>query len=29
MGWIGSLDHMRTLDPEFLFPSHTRPIVGA
>ena len=28
MGWIGSLDHMRRLDPQFLFPSHTRPIVG-
>ena len=29
MGWIGSLDHMRRLDPQFLFPSHTRPIVGS
>ena len=28
MGWIGSLDHMRRLDPKFLFPSHTKPIVG-
>lgn len=28
MGWIGSLDHMRSLNPQFLFPSHTRPIVG-
>ena len=28
MGWISSLDHMRTFDPQFLFPSHTRPVVG-
>ena len=28
MGWIDSLDHMRSFDTHFLFPSHTRPVVG-
>jgi alkyl sulfatase BDS1-like metallo-beta-lactamase superfamily hydrolase len=28
MGWIDSLDHMRLFDTQFLFPSHTRPVVG-
>tara|TARA_B110000438_G_scaffold1220_1_gene1190 strand:- start:223 stop:1455 length:1233 start_codon:yes stop_codon:yes gene_type:complete len=27
-GWVDSLDHMRSLDPEFLFPSHTKPLEG-
>ena len=27
-GWINSLDHMKTFNPEFLFPSHTKPILG-
>ena len=27
-GWINSLDHMKKFNPEFLFPSHTKPIVG-
>lgn len=27
-GWINSLDHMKTFDAEFLFPSHTKPIIG-
>jgi alkyl sulfatase BDS1-like metallo-beta-lactamase superfamily hydrolase len=27
--WVGSLDKMRQRKPEFLVPSHTRPIVGA
>tara|TARA_B100001989_G_scaffold137962_1_gene97815 strand:- start:1229 stop:2908 length:1680 start_codon:yes stop_codon:yes gene_type:complete len=27
-GWIHSLDHMKTFNPEFLFPSHTKPIIG-
>ena len=27
-GWINSLDHMKTFNPEFLFPSHTKPIIG-
>ena len=27
-GWIESLDHMKTFNPEFLFPSHTKPIIG-
>lgn len=26
--WIKSLDEMRKLDPEFLVPSHTRPLAG-
>ena len=28
MGWIDSLDHMRTFNPEYLFPSHTKPLQG-
>ena len=28
VGWVNSLDMMRYLEPEFLVPSHTRPIVG-
>ena len=27
-GWVESLDMMRYLEPEFLIPSHTRPILG-
>ena len=27
-GWINSLDHMKKFNPEFLFPSHTKPIIG-
>ena len=27
-GWIGSIDHMKTFNAEFLFPSHTKPIIG-
>lgn len=27
--WINSLDNMRMLKPEYLVPSHTRPVVGA
>ena len=27
--WVESLDHMRSLKPEVLIPSHSRPIVGA
>ena len=27
-GWIESLDRMKTFNPEFLFPSHTKPIIG-
>ena len=26
--WIRSLDHMRTLKPEYLLPSHTKPLSG-
>ena len=26
--WVSSLDIMRYLEPEFLIPSHTRPIIG-
>ncbi len=29
MQWVGSLDKMRDLRPEFLIPAHTRPLVGA
>lgn len=29
MKWVNSLDKMRALHPEFLVPSHTRPISGA
>ena len=28
VGWINSIDHMQSFEPEFLFPSHTKPIVG-
>ena len=28
MGWVNSLDHMRSFNPEFLFPSHTKPLSG-
>ena len=28
IGWINSLDHMNSFGAEFLFPSHTKPIVG-
>ena len=28
IGWINSIDHMKTFDAEFLFPSHTKPIIG-
>ena len=28
MGWIDSLDHMRSFNTQFLFPSHTRPLLG-
>ena len=27
-GWIDSIDHMKTFEPEYLFPSHTKPILG-
>ncbi len=27
-GWIQSLDHMRSFNPEYLFPSHTKPLSG-
>ena len=28
IGWINSLDHMKTFNAEFVFPSHTKPIIG-
>ena len=28
VGWVNSIDMMRYLQPEFLIPSHTRPLVG-
>ncbi|HJP20556.1 MAG TPA: alkyl sulfatase dimerization domain-containing protein [Alphaproteobacteria bacterium] len=28
MQWVESLDRMRSLEPEILVPSHTRPVVG-
>lgn len=28
IGWVKSLDHMRSFNPEYLFPSHTKPISG-
>ena len=28
IGWVNSIDHMKTFDAEFLFPSHTKPIIG-
>ena len=27
-GWVNSLDHMRSFNPQFLFPSHTKPLSG-
>ena len=27
-GWVNSIDMMRYLEPEFLVPSHTRPLEG-
>ena len=27
-GWINSIDHMKSFNPSFLFPSHTKPIIG-
>jgi len=29
VGWVNSIDMMRYLEPEYLVPSHTRPLVGA
>ena len=29
MGWVSSLDHMRSYNPEYIFPSHTKPIIGS
>ena len=29
MGWISSLDHMRSFHPKYVFPSHTKPIIGS
>ena len=28
IGWVNSIDKMRSLNPEYLFPSHTMPILG-
>ena len=28
VGWVNSIDMMRYFEPEYLVPSHTRPIVG-
>ena len=28
IGWVNSIDKMRSLDPQYLFPSHTMPVVG-
>lgn len=28
VGWVNSIDMMRYLQPEFLIPSHTRPLAG-
>ena len=27
-GWVDSLDQMRSFNPQYLFPSHTRPLQG-
>jgi alkyl sulfatase BDS1-like metallo-beta-lactamase superfamily hydrolase len=27
-GWVESLDHMRSFNPQYLFPSHTKPLSG-
>ena len=29
MGWVSSLDHMRSFNSEYAFPSHTKPIIGS
>ena len=29
VGWVNSIDMMRYLEPEYLVPSHTRPLAGA
>ncbi|MDB2451125.1 MBL fold metallo-hydrolase [Gammaproteobacteria bacterium] len=29
MGWVSSLDHMRSFNSEYVFPSHTKPIIGS
>ena len=29
IGWVSSLDKMRSYEPEYIFPSHTKPIVGS
>jgi alkyl sulfatase BDS1-like metallo-beta-lactamase superfamily hydrolase len=29
MDWVRSLDKMRDLNPEYLIPAHTRPVIGA
>ncbi len=28
VGWVNSIDHMMNFDAEYLFPSHTKPIIG-
>ena len=28
-GWVNSIDHMIEFQPEYLFPSHTRPVTGS
>ena len=28
-GWVDSIDHMIEFQPEYLFPSHTRPVTGS
>ena len=28
VGWVNSIDHMKNFDAEYLFPSHTKPIIG-
>ena len=28
IGWVKSIDHMRSFNPEYLFPSHTKPLSG-
>ena len=29
IGWVSSLDKMRSYEPEYIFPSHTKPIIGS
>jgi alkyl sulfatase BDS1-like metallo-beta-lactamase superfamily hydrolase len=29
IGWVSSLDKMRSHKPEYIFPSHTKPIIGS